>query len=157
LRRRGDSSPGQSYADIVASGGASIEARASSARDPEAARRFSMHSFGSVFMEVAVDPDLGMVRVRRVVGAYGAGRIVKPRLEMSHNCATSRLGIYRPATRLDRVRRIGTPLPGSACATTVVLARKARVASTRRRRPLASPLGTLQRKRTCPFAMAASF
>src|SRR5205085_995334 len=41
--------------------------------------RFSMHAFGAVFAEVTVDPDLGLVRVRRIVGAYGAGRIVNPK------------------------------------------------------------------------------
>jgi xanthine dehydrogenase YagR molybdenum-binding subunit len=35
-----------------------------------------MHAFGAVFVEVAVDPDLGLVHARRVVGAYGAGRIL---------------------------------------------------------------------------------
>ncbi|PWE79825.1 acylaldehyde oxidase [Bradyrhizobium sp. SUTN9-2] len=60
-----------------------IEATASSKRDPEAAARFSMHSFGAVFVEVAVDPDVGTIRVRRAVGAYGIGRVVNPRLAHS--------------------------------------------------------------------------
>jgi xanthine dehydrogenase YagR molybdenum-binding subunit len=60
-----------------------IEATASSARNPDDARRFSMHAFGAVFVEVAVDPGLGIVRVRRALGAYGAGRIVNPRLAAS--------------------------------------------------------------------------
>ena len=34
------------------------------------------HSFGAVFAEVAVDPDLGMTRVRRVVAVYDVGRIM---------------------------------------------------------------------------------
>ena len=38
----------------------------------DASQRFSMHAFGAVFVEVAVDPDLGETRVRRIVGAYGA-------------------------------------------------------------------------------------
>jgi xanthine dehydrogenase YagR molybdenum-binding subunit len=46
-------------------------------------KRFSMHSFGAVFVEVAVDPDLGETRVRRIVGAYGAGRIVNPKTARS--------------------------------------------------------------------------
>jgi xanthine dehydrogenase YagR molybdenum-binding subunit len=46
-------------------------------------KRFSMHSFGAVFVEVAVDPDLGETRVRRIVGAYGAGRIVNPKTTRS--------------------------------------------------------------------------
>ena len=60
-----------------------IEASASSARNPDDARKFSMHAFGAVFVEVAVDPDLGIVRVRRALGVYGAGRIVNPRLAAS--------------------------------------------------------------------------
>jgi xanthine dehydrogenase YagR molybdenum-binding subunit len=46
-------------------------------------QRFSMHSFGAVFVEVAIDPDLGESRVRRIVGAYGAGRIVNPKTTRS--------------------------------------------------------------------------
>ncbi len=46
-------------------------------------QRFSMHAFGAVFVEVAVDPDLGETRVRRIVGAYGAGRVVNPKLARS--------------------------------------------------------------------------
>jgi xanthine dehydrogenase YagR molybdenum-binding subunit len=83
LRRRGDGSPGERYRDIVASAGQPIEARASSQRDAEVARRYSMHAFGAVFAEVEVDPDLGTIRVRRAIGAYGAGRIVNPRLATS--------------------------------------------------------------------------
>ena len=83
LRRRGDPSPGQPYHDIVASAGQPIEALASAQRDPEVARRYSMHTFGAVFTEVAIDPDVGTIRVRRALGAYGAGRIVNPRLAAS--------------------------------------------------------------------------
>ena len=46
-------------------------------------QRFSMHSFGAVFVEVAVDGDLCETRVRRIVGAYGAGRIVNPKTTRS--------------------------------------------------------------------------
>jgi xanthine dehydrogenase YagR molybdenum-binding subunit len=49
----------------------------------DASQRFSMHAFGAVFVEVAVDPDLGETRVRRIVGAYGAGRIVNPKTSRS--------------------------------------------------------------------------
>jgi xanthine dehydrogenase YagR molybdenum-binding subunit len=66
-----------------AAGNAPLEAIGSSVRDPDMAKRYSMHAFGAVFAEVAVDPDLGMARVRRIVGAYGAGRIVNPRLAES--------------------------------------------------------------------------
>ena len=46
----------------------------------DAGARYSMHAFGAVFVEVSVDPDLGETRVRRIVGAYGAGRVVNPKL-----------------------------------------------------------------------------
>jgi xanthine dehydrogenase YagR molybdenum-binding subunit len=46
-------------------------------------QRFSMHAFGAVFAEVAVDPDLGETRVQRIVGAYGVGRIVNPKTTRS--------------------------------------------------------------------------
>ena len=49
----------------------------------DASQRFSMHAFGAVFVEVAVDPDLGETRVRHIVGAYGAGRIVNPKMTRS--------------------------------------------------------------------------
>ncbi len=62
--------------------GQAVEVSADSAPS-DASQRFSMHAFGAVFVEVAVDPDLGQTRVRRVVGAYGAGRIVNPKTSRS--------------------------------------------------------------------------
>ncbi|MBM0104273.1 xanthine dehydrogenase family protein molybdopterin-binding subunit [Steroidobacter sp. S1-65] len=38
----------------------------------------AMRTWGAVFLEVGVDPDLGLVRLRRAVGSYSAGRIVNP-------------------------------------------------------------------------------
>jgi xanthine dehydrogenase YagR molybdenum-binding subunit len=42
--------------------------------------RFSMFAYGAVFAEVAVDARLGLVRLRRMLGVYDAGRIVNPKL-----------------------------------------------------------------------------
>jgi xanthine dehydrogenase YagR molybdenum-binding subunit len=42
-----------------------------------------MHAHGAVFAEAKVDPDLGQVRVTRLVGAFAAGRVVNPRLVRS--------------------------------------------------------------------------
>jgi xanthine dehydrogenase YagR molybdenum-binding subunit len=47
---------------------------------PPAEHRFSMFAFGAVFAEVAVDTRLGMIRVRRMLGVYDAGRIINPKL-----------------------------------------------------------------------------
>jgi len=59
-----------------------LEARASSAPGDES-EAYAMHGFGAVFAEVHVDPDLGTIRVPRVIGAYDAGRIVNPKLAHS--------------------------------------------------------------------------
>lgn len=84
LGRKGDSTHRQSYAEIVAAaGGAPVEATVDVARAPEIANKYSMHAFGAVFVELSVDPDLGIARVRRALGAYGAGHIVNPRLARS--------------------------------------------------------------------------
>ncbi|MEV0623662.1 xanthine dehydrogenase family protein molybdopterin-binding subunit [Nonomuraea sp. NPDC050404] len=40
----------------------------------------SMYAYGAVFAEVAVDRRLGLVRVRRMLAVYDAGRIISPKL-----------------------------------------------------------------------------
>jgi xanthine dehydrogenase YagR molybdenum-binding subunit len=40
---------------------------------------YAMRTFGAVFVEVGVDPGLGLLRLRRAVGSYSAGRIVNLR------------------------------------------------------------------------------
>ena len=62
--------------------GQPVEAAVDSKPD-DVSQHFSMHAFGGVFAEVAVDPALGETRVRRIVGAYGAGRIVNPKTSRS--------------------------------------------------------------------------
>lgn len=42
----------------------------------EAAQKYSSHAFGAHFAEVAVDVDLGIVTVRRMVSAFAAGRVL---------------------------------------------------------------------------------
>ena len=56
-------------------GGAPVVADGSS-KPGEEDKQFSMNSFGAVFAEVRVDRDLGIVRVARIVGRFGAGRII---------------------------------------------------------------------------------
>jgi xanthine dehydrogenase YagR molybdenum-binding subunit len=43
----------------------------------------AIFSFSAVFAEVSVDPDLGLVRLNRFVGAYDAGRIINPKTARS--------------------------------------------------------------------------
>ncbi len=84
LYRRDDDGRSESYADILARAGhAELVGTAKAARDPAVAAAHAMYSHGAVFAEVKVDPDLGQVRVTRLVGAFAAGRIINPRLVRS--------------------------------------------------------------------------
>ena len=56
-------------------GGHEVSAERNAAAGDER-KQYSMHSFGAVFVEVHVDPDLGTIRVPRVVGAYGVGKLM---------------------------------------------------------------------------------
>ncbi|MEU0075998.1 xanthine dehydrogenase family protein molybdopterin-binding subunit [Streptomyces sp. NPDC006332] len=47
---------------------------------PTGPERHSLFAYGAVFAEVAVDAQLGLVRVRRMLGVYDAGRIISPKL-----------------------------------------------------------------------------
>jgi xanthine dehydrogenase YagR molybdenum-binding subunit len=87
LFRRDDESRSESYADILGRAGlAEIEGHGSSAANQAAQSTYAMHAHGAVFAEVKVDPDLGQMRVTRVVGAFAAGRIINPRMVRSQLC-----------------------------------------------------------------------
>ena len=84
LFRRDDEARSESYADILARAGlAQIEASGKGAADPAAQSTYAMHAHGAVFAEVKVDPDLGQIRVTRMVGAFAAGRVINPRMVRS--------------------------------------------------------------------------
>jgi xanthine dehydrogenase YagR molybdenum-binding subunit len=50
---------------------------------PPPQRAHSMYSFGAQFCEVRVDADLGIVRVERLLGAFGVGRVLNPKTARS--------------------------------------------------------------------------
>jgi xanthine dehydrogenase YagR molybdenum-binding subunit len=60
---------------VARNGGQPISADASAGQGDEK-KRYGMHAFGAVFVEVHVDPDLGTIRVPRIVAAYGVGRVI---------------------------------------------------------------------------------
>lgn len=62
-----------------------------SVKPGEEERTYSSLGFGAVFAEVRVDPDLGTVRVARMIGAYDAGRVVNPKLAHSQ-CVGAMVG-----------------------------------------------------------------
>jgi xanthine dehydrogenase YagR molybdenum-binding subunit len=78
----GNPSRGESYAAIVTRAGQPVEVTIASRPGPES-QQFSMHSFGAVFTEVRVDPDLGIVRVPRIVTAHAVGRILNAKTARS--------------------------------------------------------------------------
>ena len=84
LHHRGDPNRNESYADILARAGlAEIECTGTGVRDQAHAQTRAMFTHGAVFAEVQVVPDLGQVRVSRLVGAFAAGRIINPHLARS--------------------------------------------------------------------------
>jgi xanthine dehydrogenase YagR molybdenum-binding subunit len=71
------------YSALLArNGGQPVETTVAS-RPGADAQQYSMHSFGAVFTEVRVDPDLGIVRVPRVVTAHAVGRILNAKTARS--------------------------------------------------------------------------
>ncbi|WP_131113830.1 xanthine dehydrogenase family protein molybdopterin-binding subunit [Lichenihabitans psoromatis] len=84
LFRRDDESRSESYETILTRAGqASIQGKGQAAADPATQKDYAMHAHGAVFAEVKVDPDLGQVRVSRLVGAFAAGRVINPRMVRS--------------------------------------------------------------------------
>jgi xanthine dehydrogenase YagR molybdenum-binding subunit len=72
------------YAELLARNGlSSLVADGDYAPVEEANGPKAIFSFSAVFAEVSVDPDLGLVRLNRVVGAYDAGRIINPKTARS--------------------------------------------------------------------------
>jgi xanthine dehydrogenase YagR molybdenum-binding subunit len=47
--------------------------------DADDGAAYAMSTFGAQFAEVAVDPGLGLIRVRRLVGAFAPGRVLNAR------------------------------------------------------------------------------
>jgi xanthine dehydrogenase YagR molybdenum-binding subunit len=65
------------YANILRrNGNRTIESTVESKPDAAVNAAYSMHSFGAVFAEVAVDPDVYTVHVRRFTGVYDVGRLI---------------------------------------------------------------------------------
>jgi xanthine dehydrogenase YagR molybdenum-binding subunit len=71
-----DPSKRDSYTDILRRHGLeSLEVTEESSLNPDS-KQYAKHSFGAIFVEVAVDELLGEIKIRRCVGVYGAGRIL---------------------------------------------------------------------------------
>jgi xanthine dehydrogenase YagR molybdenum-binding subunit len=73
--------PEESWATIVKRSGRTEVVAQATTEDRK--KPYSCHSFGSCFVEVRVDPELGRVRVARIVAAYAAGTILNPKTARS--------------------------------------------------------------------------
>ncbi|MDO0933722.1 xanthine dehydrogenase family protein molybdopterin-binding subunit [Streptomyces sp. DG2A-72] len=80
LHVQDDPARGETYQQLLARNNRThLEAMGSYAGAPET-EKFSLYAYAATFAEVAVDARLGLVRVRRMVGVYDAGRIISPAL-----------------------------------------------------------------------------
>ncbi|MBE1582969.1 xanthine dehydrogenase family protein molybdopterin-binding subunit [Nonomuraea angiospora] len=78
-----DPARGETYRQLLARNNRThLEALGSFSR-PSGAERHSYYAYNATFAEVAVDATLGLVRVRRMLGVYDAGRIISPKLAHS--------------------------------------------------------------------------
>ena len=83
LYARGNPAKGETFRDLILrSGQPYVEAKAE-AKPGSEKERYSMYAFGAQFAEVRVDADLGQIKVSRMVGCFGAGRILNAKTARS--------------------------------------------------------------------------
>jgi xanthine dehydrogenase YagR molybdenum-binding subunit len=78
-----DQTTGETYAELLGRNRLSDTEALGSWRPPPLDTPHGLLTFGAQFAEVAVDPELGLVRVRRLVGAFAPGRVLNPLLARS--------------------------------------------------------------------------
>jgi xanthine dehydrogenase YagR molybdenum-binding subunit len=74
---------GETYAELLQRNRTTAADATGSWRPPPLDVPLGLLTFGAQFAEVAVDPELGLVRVRRMVGAFAPGRVINPKLARS--------------------------------------------------------------------------
>ena len=73
---------GETYKSLLARNDRS-HLEANGTYDGPGSERSAYFAYNATFAEVAVDANLGLVRVRRMLGVYDAGRIISPKLAQS--------------------------------------------------------------------------
>ncbi|WP_381790172.1 xanthine dehydrogenase family protein molybdopterin-binding subunit [Streptomyces niveus] len=79
----GNPARGETYRSLLSRNNRTHLAAEGSFAGPAAKERHSFYAYNATFAEVAVDATLGLVRVRRMLGVYDAGRIISPKLAES--------------------------------------------------------------------------
>jgi xanthine dehydrogenase YagR molybdenum-binding subunit len=69
------------------------EVTVETADEVKALSKLSRHAFGAQFVEVRVDADSGEVRVPRVLGVFGVGRVINPKTARSQFIGGMTMGI----------------------------------------------------------------
>jgi xanthine dehydrogenase YagR molybdenum-binding subunit len=69
------------------------EVTASTSEEVKALSELSRHAFGAQFVEVRVDVDSGEVRLPRVLGVFGVGRVINPKTARSQFIGGMTMGI----------------------------------------------------------------
>ncbi len=83
LYSRSNPSRAEAFQALIARGGQPhVEAQAD-AKPGSEKERYAMYAFGAQFAEVHVDADLGSIRVARMVGCFGAGKILNAKTARS--------------------------------------------------------------------------
>ena len=88
-----DTSKSISFSDLLTNTGNQTLEAEGSAKPGDAYQKLAFFSFGAIFVEVKVDPDLGEVRVTRVVGVYDVGKVLNPLLARSQMLGGITFGI----------------------------------------------------------------
>jgi xanthine dehydrogenase YagR molybdenum-binding subunit len=74
---------GETYGELLSRNHLADAEATGAWRPPPLDTPHGLLTFGAQFAEVAVDPDLGLIRVRRMVGAFAPGRVLNPLLARS--------------------------------------------------------------------------
>ena len=83
MTRNGDPSKGESYGDLMQRHMMNDAEAIGNWDPPPLDTPYGLLTFGAQFARVAVDADLGLVRVRQLTGAFAPGRILNPRTARS--------------------------------------------------------------------------
>src|SRR5260370_40683336 len=87
MRLAGDANTGETYSSLMQRHIMSDAEAIGSWDPPPLDTPHGLLTFGAQFARVAVDADLGIIRVRRMVGAFAPGRVPTPRPARSHRRA----------------------------------------------------------------------
>ena len=109
LAKIGDPDAHESYVSILARAQRDAIEIEQDAPMPMEIMKYSMHSYGAQFAEVAVNAISGEVRVRRMLGSFDCGRILNPKTATSQFRGGMIMGIGLAFDRGDVVRRTSWP------------------------------------------------